>query len=386
MSMSIRLSIAASLLLASHLASAAELKILGAKLDLPFAYKRVETGQVQEMDHGLESSESVEIEILDGPLQGQHVVVLARYWTPARTDAATLRKVLRESADEEAKRAATRETGDVRIDGFQFHYADRRVDNKKATWPESMGIKGEVSASMYSLFVFAKDTTPLTPAMSQALKTATIDFETLVRVRGRFDDEAHAAVQGTALETPIGRVDLGNGGSARLLFSSMRRDGDGRQLGRTRGFAAHKQGFWNVPSAVTLSFGCSVDQGDIYENVLSLYDDNDSVSIKERSVQTGVREPVTFLGRQAVAVTGKGPEMMGGTRPSIRRMALRADGTIYVFTVTRDGGAKVADIVTDQLTTATPACRVEPARGPEGTPATPKPAAGADATPRVSVR
>lgn len=378
-------SVAVALGVAAQQASAAEMKLLGAQLDLPFEYKVVESAKQFEVESGLRVIDSREIEILDGAQAGQHLIVQTRYWTPSRTDAATIRKVLAEDAAEEGTRAKTRDSGELKIDGYTFFYSDRRIDNTKAEWPESMGLKGAVSASMYMLHVFAKDTAALTPAIEQSLKTATIDFETLLRTHGRFDDEASAAVAGSSMETPLGRIDLGKGGNARLVHSGVRLDGDGHVLGRSRAFAAYKTGFFNPITAVTLNFSCMADRDGEYEDALAIYDDDDSVPVAERSVQTGGRVPVTFLGGGGVAVTGKGPVWATGSRPSIRRTVLRKDGTIYLFSVTRDGGGKVEDVVAKHLTNAAPQCRLDLAPLDDA-PATPRPAAGNDAAPRISIR
>ena len=377
---------AMALVLGAPRASAAELKVLGAKLDLPFAYKLIESGESLESDSdGLVGVEGREIEVLDGPLQGKHLRVVGRYWSPSFTDAALLRKSLQEISAKDATRELTRDTGEVRIDGYTFHFADRRTDDKVDPWPERMTMTGEVSAAMLSLQVHAKDVASLPPEVEQALKTAKLDFETLMRVRGRFDAEARAAMAETALETPLGPIELGKKNRAQLVFSYMQRDAEGRQLSRTRTFYAQRiPGFWAAPSPVVMTFACMRDTPEALEETLSLYDSDTTKSVEKRSVQTGGRVATKFLGTDAMLVTGKGPVHMG-TRPSIRRLALAKDGTIYTFTVMRGGGSGVEEDVEKLLVKSQPQCRTGLAM--PGTDAeTPRPAAGHDAAPRVSSR
>lgn len=377
---------AMALVLGAPRASAAELKVLGAKLDLPFAYKLIESGESLESDRdGLVGVEGREIEVLDGPLQGKRLRVVGRYWSPSFTDAALLRKSLGEIAAKDAAREATRDTGEVRIDNYTFHFSDRSSDDKKDPWPERMTMMGEVSAAMLSLQIHAKDVASLTPEVEQALKTAKLDFETLVRVRGRFDAEARAAKADTALETPLGSIDLGKKHRAQLVFSSMQRDAEGRQLSRTRTYYAQRvPGFWAASAPVLMTFACMVDSPEALEETLSLYDDDTTKPVEQRSVQTGGRVATKFLGTDAMLVTGKGPSHLG-TRPSIRRLALAKDGTIYTFTVMRGGGSGVEEDVEKLLVKSSPQCRTDLAMPGDDANA-PRPAAGNDAAPRVSSR
>ncbi|KGQ18372.1 hypothetical protein LF41_1371 [Lysobacter dokdonensis DS-58] len=377
--------VAAVLLACVGTASADELRVLGATLQLPFAYQRVHATQRSSHYAAMRTSESLEIAILDGPAQGQHLYVVADYWSDEDVDMGKLRTALRTQADEDRKRPGVREIAQVRIGGYDFWYMDGRVKNTNAQWPENMGATGEVGGGLLSVDFFAKDAAPLTPALAEALKSLAIDFDPLMRAKSRFGQEAEQMVQGTVIDTPLGRIELGKGAIARMVSSGVQYDGNGAAIGRERGFVARREGFWRPSFPTGLNFGCMSDDDARYKRLMSLYDDDDSVSIKERTIATGAPAPVPFLGGTGVLVRGKGPENY--SRATILRTALRKDGTVYYATITRDGGTNIESDVNEWLETAAPQCRMDPVVAPApGAPPAPKPAAGDDAAPRVSTR
>ena len=359
-----RHAIALLALLLGQPALAGEVKILGAQLQLPYEYQLLKSTEHFSSGYGLSTMETRIIEITSGEFQGQTIEIDASYYTPSRVDAGTVQGWMRTEAEKAAAEAGMRSVVPVQIDGFGFNFIDGPSRSKE--YPQRMSVSGAVNGAVYRLTVFAKDAKLLSAQLAQQMKGLRLDYASLLKAKGRFDEEGKLAAKDNWLESPFGRLVVGSGVTPRLSGSYIHRNGAGEIIGRRRSFGLHKTGFWTIQNLV-VSVSCSKEDAfaDVYSDFLHMTAEKNDEDVEDRYTNVTAPRPAQLLGLPGETASATGPEFNALRNIQVNRWAAKKDGINYMLQVQRVNGSPIENALVKQLENAAPACKLDLPFGPQ---------------------
>ncbi|MCI4567837.1 hypothetical protein [Lysobacter sp. CFH 32150] len=358
-----RYAIGLLVLLLSQQALAGTVKILGTQLELPYEYKLVKGTESFSSGYGLNTAESQVIEITAGEFQGQTIEIDASYYAPSRVDAGTVQNWMRTEAEKAAGEAGMRSVVPVQVDGFGFNFIDGPSKSKE--YPQRMSISGSVNGAIYRLTLFTKDAKLLSAQVAERMKGIRLDYASLLKAKGRFDEEGRLAAKDNWMESPFGRLVVGSGVQSRLSGSYIQRNGAGQTVARRRSFGLYKTGFWTIQN-LAISVSCSKEDAsaDAYADFLHMTKEQNDEDIKDRYTNVSMPQPAVLLGVPAETASATGPEFNALRNVQVNRWAAKKDGTNYMLQVQRVNGSPVENALVKQLANATPACKLDLPFGP----------------------
>lgn len=371
-------------------AGAANLKLLGTQVELPFDYKVVSHSEGFESNYGLRSYDSYELEVAGGDAKGKKLIVGTEYYAPSRIEAGVVQNWVRGEAEKAAAKPDNRSVQPLEIDGFGFNFIDGPVDSKD--YPQRMGLVGAINGASFRVSVWAADATPLSPQLAAALKAVKVDYASLLKLKGRFEDEGKGATGEGWMETPLGRLQLGSGVSSSLISSMSKRDGDGKPVFRRRSFGLHKTGFWTIQN-LALSVSCGKDDPKEFDDYLQMTAQQQDKDVKDRFTNVSMPIPALFASVQGQAATADGPLINGVRHSAVIRWGSRQNGSMFLAQVERLNGSPIETALATQLSAAAPQCRSDLPFGasqlataaPPALPVPPPPAPPAPPAPSVQV-
>lgn len=358
-----RYAIALLTLLFSQQALAGTVKILGTQLELPYEYKLVKGTESFSSGYGLSTLESRVIEITTGEFQGQTIEIDATYYAPSRVDAGIVQGWMRTEAEKAASEAGIRSVVPVQIDGFGFNFIDGPSKSKE--YPQRMTVSGAVNGAVYRVTLFAKDAKLLSAQVAERMKGLRLDYASLLKAKGRFDEEGKLAAKDNWMESPFGRVVVGSGVGARLSGSYIERNGAGEIVARRRSFGLFKAGFWTIQNlAVSVSCAREDASTDVYSEFLHMTKEQSDEDAKDRYTNVSTPQPAVLLGLPAETASATGPEFNALRNVQVKRWAAKKDGMNYMLQVQRVNGSPVENAVIKQLASAAPVCKLDLPFGP----------------------
>jgi hypothetical protein len=356
------------LLLASPLAWAKPLEILGARVDLPFDYQVVDTTEHIQSSYGLSTSQVFEIQVNSGDAKGQTLVVDALYYSPSNLDAGAMQSFLRSEAEKAAVEPGVRSVLPIQIDGFGFNFVDGPIKSKK--YPQRMAMAGVVNGAAYTLKIGASDVRAMSPQLAERMKAMHLDYASLLKARSRFDEEARQASKNHVLESPIGSLQLDSDVSARLVDSFVKRNATGNPVFRRRSFGLYKTGFWTIQNLL-IAAGCgkqdTVDL-DSYGKFVHMTEEQANEDVKKRYTDVVGPVPGTLLGLTAETSTATGPQINPMRHTGVHRWAAKQDDTMYMVSIERLNGSPVENALVKQFSADKPVCRLDLPFAPDVTP------------------
>ncbi len=350
-------------LIAPQAHAAEPLDVLGARVALPFEYRVLERAETRLGDVGITAIESVDIEVRSGPALGQRVRVSAYRHAPSVLDQGTVQGLVRRHAEQLSGRIGTRSVRPLQIDGFGFYFIDARTGT--GAYSDALQLYGTVNGAVHRVMLLVKDRSLLTPALIDGFVATRIDFEHGLRHGFAFRDEQTRAHRKGEIETPIGTLALPRGTEARMVMSSIIRDGEGHPMFRGRGFGLFKGGvltqqslyFWagcgSEPTAASSTF-IAMDNGDDASDGQKVNDIEDP----SYALQSGPA-PATFAGLRGERSAGqwRAAGRLPRTYPVNRWVAHAEAGALQAELRRYSGSEKVDEAFARQLASLAPVCR-----------------------------
>jgi hypothetical protein len=269
---------------------------------------------------------------------------------------------LKELAAADAKKAGTRESRLLRLDGFDFAFLDGTAEGD---YSQHMLLRGAINGALYSVAVFARSDVTLTPELAQRLTSLHIDYASLLQMGSRLDEEGRLAIDGQRLTTPLGTLSLDKDIEARLIRSTRASGPDGRATFRRRTFALGKdQSFFSGAKYMHMSVGCGA---------MSEWNYDGYIRMADRPKDNGKPRPLKSLGPATLSGLDGRRSVALEELSAIRRVAAEKDGTHFEVEIEHLNASGLADDLAEQMI-APATCERElvfvPQRGaapPEGT-------------------
>ncbi|KAA2283691.1 hypothetical protein [Arenimonas fontis] len=241
---------------ATEVVAAAELNTLLGAVRIPFAFSERSRKASIGKNAGISASETIELEVLDGPRAGQVLEVSTTYILPQGLDANLVRPIARRIQEDIAANGQTKTIRPLQRDGFEFTLADTRMefDGKSSRMARVVGV---VNGAIVNTVIIDPTDGEAAPDLVEALATVRIDFAGLLRTRQRLDEETGRLVVDGKLRTAIGDLAEPHGVGALAALVIAYRDGEGRLHGVTQQFGFFKQGFW-TQQRMGLSVSCDL--------------------------------------------------------------------------------------------------------------------------------
>lgn len=339
---------------------AADPDLFGVRLSLPFDYVQGGTSELRRGGRNFSLARWHRLDVPD-PDGGaaRRLQLVVSYIVPQGVSDTLMRETLESSIDEHAANPGVRESTPFAIDDFRFHFIDGPVENKR--FPERMTISGVVNGAMLHLSVQAEDASLLTPELAASLRAARLDYPGLMKARPGFEAESRMAVVDDTLDTPLSRIQLERGVSARLTASYIERDAAGQPVFRHRSFGLFKSGFWTM-QGLALMVGCGSTSAFEEEGAAAFLDlamDEDrAADPDDRPTRVSPPQPAVLAGLPARMVTAKGGRIAPARRTDLRRWQAEEAGVVYQAEIERINGSPVEKKLLQQLEEAEPMCQL----------------------------
>ncbi len=352
-------------LIAPQAHAAEPLDVLGARVALPFEYRVLERAETRLGDPGITAMASVDIEVRSGPALGQRVRVSAYRHAPSALDQGTVQGLVRRHAEQLSGRIGTRSVRPLQIDGFGFYFIDARTGS--GAYSDALQLYGTVNGAVHRVMLLVKDRSVLTPALIDGFVATRIDFEQGLRHGFAFRDEQTRAHRKGEIETPIGTIALPRGTEARMVMSSIVRDGEGHPMFRSRGFGLFKGGVLTQQSLYFWS-GCGSEPTAASSTFIAM-DNGDDASDGQKAADVEDSSYALQSGPVAASFAGvRGERSAGLWRPAgrlpraypVTRWAADAEaGALQAELRRYSGSEKMDEAFGRQLASLPPACRLD---------------------------
>ncbi len=337
--------------------TAAQIELIGARMDIPSEYRVVQKEELRRHGRSFTARQQQKIQVTDAQGQPHDLLVVANYFSMPNIDNAVMEDIVRKGVDETAAKPGN-SVSPQRLDGFDFHFIEGPLDAEK-TYKHRMMLTGVLNGASYVISILAKEDGVLSPAIANSLKNAKLDYAGMLRLKPAFEDEAKVAVQGNMLDTPLNRLALDSKTQARLISSYLRSDASGEVTHRVRGFGLFKAGFWTLQNlSVAVGCGSAASQdGDPHRDFITMKDGLEEEDADERVAQVSAPAAATLATLAAETATAKGSKVNAYKRSDIRRWSAVHAGQVFQVDVARVNGSPVEKMLIDQLRKAEPRCQ-----------------------------